>query len=61
MVDGHAHLEELDDLTKSLQEAKEAGVCGIVAVGMDVASNKKTLQIARANLRYVYPALGYHP
>jgi len=61
LVDGHAHLEELDDLAKSLQEAKEAGVCGIVAVGMDVESNKETLQIARANLRYVYPALGYHP
>ncbi len=28
LVDGHAHLEELDDLPKSLQEAKDAGVCG---------------------------------
>ena len=61
LVDGHAHLEELDDLPKSLQEAKEAGVCGILAVGMDIESNKKILQIAQANARYVYPALGYHP
>jgi len=61
LVDGHAHLEELDDLPKSLQEAKEAGVCGILAVGMDIESNKKILQIAEANTRYVYPALGYHP
>ncbi len=61
LVDGHAHLEELNDLTKSLQEAKEAGVCGILAVGMDIESNKKVLQIAEANPRYVYPALGYHP
>ena len=61
LVDGHTHLEELNDLTKSLQEAKEAGVCGILAVGMDVESNKKALQIAGANPRYVYPALGYHP
>ena len=61
LVDGHAHLEELDDLAKSLQEAKEAGVCGILAVGMDIESNKKVLQIAEANTRYVYPALGYHP
>jgi len=60
-VDGHAHLEELDDLPKSLQEAKEAGVCGILAVGMDMESNKKILQIAEANTRYIYPALGYHP
>ena len=41
LVDGHAHLEELDDLPESLQEAKEAGVCGILAVGMDIESNKK--------------------
>lgn len=61
LVDGHAHLEELNDLPRSLQEAKEAGVCGILAVGMDVESNKKVLQIAKANPQYVYPALGYHP
>jgi TatD DNase family protein len=61
LVDGHAHLEELTDLPESLQEAKEAGVCGILAVGMDIESNKKILQIAKANTRYVYPALGYHP
>jgi TatD DNase family protein len=60
-VDGHAHSEELDDLPKALQEAKETGVCGILAVGMDVASNRRVLQIAEANTQYVYPALGYHP
>jgi len=61
LVDGHAHLEELDDLPTSLQGAKEAGVIGIIGVGMDVESNKKVLQIAEANTQYVYPALGYHP
>ncbi|OGP94987.1 MAG: hypothetical protein A2157_03035 [Deltaproteobacteria bacterium RBG_16_47_11] len=61
LVDGHAHLEELGDLQESLQEAKEAGVCGILAVGMDIESNKNILQIAEANTQYVYPALGYHP
>jgi TatD DNase family protein len=61
LVDCHAHLEQLDDLPRSLEEAKEEGVCGIVAVGMDSASNQKVLRIAGANPRYVYPALGYHP
>jgi len=61
LVDGHAHLEELADLPESLQEARKAGVCGIVAVGMDIESNKKILKIAEANAQYVYPALGYHP
>jgi TatD DNase family protein len=60
-VDGHAHLEELDDLSDSLQNAKVAGVCGIIAVGMDIESNKKVLKITAANPQFVYPALGYHP
>lgn len=61
LIDGHAHLEELEDLSESLQEAKAAGVRGIIAVGMDIESNQKILKIAGANTQYVYPALGYHP
>jgi len=61
LVDSHAHLDELDDLPETLQEAKAAGLYGIIAVGINVESNKKILQIAEANTRYVYPALGYHP
>jgi TatD DNase family protein len=61
LVDGHAHLEELSDLTESLRQAKAAGVCGIIAVGMDIESNQKVLKIAEGNRGYVYPALGYHP
>jgi TatD DNase family protein len=61
LVDSHAHLEDLDDLPEFLEEAKAAGVCGIIAVGMDIESNKKVLKIAAANPQFVYPALGYHP
>ncbi|MGA2515895.1 MAG: TatD family hydrolase, partial [Thermodesulfobacteriota bacterium] len=61
LVDGHAHLNELSGLSGSLQEARAAGVRGIVGVGMDIESNKKIVQIARANNQFVYPALGYHP
>ncbi len=61
LIDCHAHLDQLPDLEESLQEAKAAGVHGIVAVGMNVDSNRKVLQIAQANPEYVYPALGYHP
>ncbi len=61
LVDGHAHLNELSDLSESLQEARASGVRGIVAVGMDIDSNKKMLQIAEANNQFVYPAMGYHP
>ncbi len=61
LIDAHAHLDQVIDLTESLQEARAAGVRGIIAVGMDVESNRKVLQIAEANPGYVYPALGYHP
>jgi len=61
LVDCHAHLDEVDNLTEALQEARSAGVRGIIGVGVDVESNKKILKIAEENQGYVYPALGYHP
>jgi TatD DNase family protein len=61
LIDVHAHLDEVEDLPESLREANAAGVRGIVAVGVDIESNKKILQIAGENRGYVYPAVGYHP
>jgi TatD DNase family protein len=61
LVDSHSHLDELDDLSGSLKEAKAAGVWGIIAVGMDIESNRKVLKVAKENEGYIYPALGYHP
>jgi TatD DNase family protein len=61
LVDAHAHLNELTDLSESLQEARAADVRGIIGVGMDIESNQKVLNIAKENKGYVYPALGYHP
>jgi len=61
LIDVHAHLDELTDLAESLQEAKTAGLRAIIAVGMGVESNRKTLQITGVNPGFVYPALGYHP
>jgi TatD DNase family protein len=61
LVDCHAHLDELDDLSEALQGAKTAGVKGVIGVGVNVDSNKRILKIAEENHGYVYPALGYHP
>lgn len=61
IIDNHAHLNELNDLFESLKNAKESGVMGIIAVGVDVESNKKILKISGENNNYVYPAIGYHP
>jgi TatD DNase family protein len=61
LVDGHAHLDELPDLSQSIREAKEAGVIGVIGVGVDRESNQKILEIAKTNQGYIYPAIGYHP
>jgi Tat protein secretion system quality control protein TatD with DNase activity len=61
LIDVHAHLDEVEDLPESLREAKESGVRGIIAVGVDIDSNNKILRIASENRGYVYPAIGYHP
>ncbi len=37
LIDGHAHLNEIDDIEGALGRAAAAGVARIVAVGMDIA------------------------
>jgi TatD DNase family protein len=61
IIDTHAHLDEIENLDKVITEAKAAGLAAIVAVGQDLKSNVRTLEIAAAYPGYVYPALGLHP
>lgn len=61
VIDTHAHLDELPDPEAAIKEAQEEGVIGIVAVGQDIASNQKTLEIAGEHPEFVFPAVGYHP
>ena len=61
VIDTHAHLDELPDPGGIIEEARAAGVAGIIAVGQDLASNEKTLEISSRHPGVVYPAVGYHP
>jgi TatD DNase family protein len=61
LVDTHAHLEEIAELGQAIDEAREAGVIAIVAVGSDYQSNQKVLALAEVYGDFVYPALGLHP
>ena len=62
IIDTHAHLDQLENLDEALRNAYEAGVEGIVAVSMDVASCRKNLEIKRAqNQPKIYLAMGMHP
>lgn len=61
MIDSHAHLNEIEDIEAALARARDAGLTGIVAVGMDLASNRATLELHRRFPDMVHPAVGYHP
>lgn len=61
MIDGHAHLDEIEDAGASIQRAGLCGVRAIVGVGMDIGSNRAILEIAARFPGVVYPAVGYHP
>jgi TatD DNase family protein len=61
MIDSHAHLNEIADVEGALRRAQEAGLTGIIAVGMEVASNRATLALHRRFPHLVYAAVGYHP
>ena len=61
VIDTHAHLDELSDPGATIEEARAAGVEAIVAIGQDIPSNEKTLDIAGQYPGFVYPAIGYHP
>jgi len=61
IIDTHAHLDEIENLEPVLAQAKEAGIVAIIAMGADIASNVKTLEIAAQYPGFVYPALGWYP
>ncbi len=61
MIDTHAHLNEIEEIDQAIQKAKKLGINGIVAVGMDLASNRTTLDLAKKFPQMVHPAIGYHP
>ena len=61
LIDTHAHLDETRDLEGALTRAREAGVQAVVAVGTELRSNEKILQMAGRFPNLVLPAVGLHP
>jgi TatD DNase family protein len=61
VIDTHAHLEEIENLEQVIDDAKQAGIDAIVAVGSDMESNEMVLRLSESYKRFVYPALGWHP
>ena len=61
LIDGHAHLNELNDLPGECARARERGLTAIIGVGMDLASNRRILALAEAYPGFIFPAIGFHP
>lgn len=62
IIDTHAHLDQMEDLDRVLEEARKEGIEGIVAVSVDVASCRKNLDIQKtAQKPNIYLAMGMHP
>ena len=61
LVDTHAHLDEVEDCDSVIGRARLAGVAAIIAVGQEMSSNIRTLELAEDYQGFVYPALGLHP
>lgn len=62
-VDTHAHLDIpplSEDQTGAISRAEKAGVCQIITIGTDLASSKKSLELAE-QFPQVYAAVGIHP
>ncbi|MBN2059381.1 MAG: TatD family hydrolase [Deltaproteobacteria bacterium] len=63
LIDSHAHLdmdEYGEDLDQVLERAVEGGISNIIAVGIDLESSIKAIEIA-GKYDFVYSTVGYHP
>jgi len=62
VIDCHAHLDQLDDLDSALEQARDAGVAGIMAVGVDLSSNQRNMEIIQTCSKLqIRLGLGLHP
>jgi TatD DNase family protein len=61
LIDTHAHLDEVENLDKAVEEGRQAGLVAVIAVGQDYESNLKILDISEKHKHFVYTALGLHP
>lgn len=61
LIDGHVHLDAIPNAVDAIKKALSAGVTRIIAVGMDLESNQKILDLAENFPGCIFPSVGYHP
>jgi TatD DNase family protein len=60
LIDTHLHLEELGDVTKVVEEAVDAGVTGLIAMGVDLGRSRTAVSFAHQQGE-VWAAVGHFP
>jgi TatD DNase family protein len=63
LFDSHCHLDDrtfFTDMPGILGNARDAGVCEIMTVGVDLESSQRAVELAESN-RGVYASVGVHP
>ncbi len=62
LIDSHAHLDQIENIDRAMEEARRAGVLGVVTMGVDLESMKKNFVLQDMfDEPAVYGALGIHP
>jgi len=60
LIDTHLHLEELGDVTEVVKQAVDAGVTGMIAMGVDLERSRIALSLAHRHSE-VWAAVGHFP
>ena len=63
LIDTHAHLDIpplSEDQSGAISRAEKVGVCQIITIGIDLASSKRNVDLAK-QFSQVYAAVGIHP
>ncbi len=62
MIDTHAHIDQIENIEIAMNEAWDAGLSSIIAVGVHGLSNQKNLELQKQfHNPKIYVALGVHP
>src|SRR5260370_4061129 len=63
VIDSHCHLHDpaFPDALDAVRVAQSLDVWGVIAVGWDVATNARNLELAASAPKAVWACLGFHP
>lgn len=62
LIDTHAHLSDIEDLERILEEARSVGIIAIISVSSDLKTSIKNLEITqRYGSPKIFPSIGIHP